>query len=83
MMISHTTIVYSRYILIEWLRREEKDKKTFGERAKLDLQSKVVDGEFHVDQGVIAGCSGGTFDNVVAAADILEGKSTGIETSRK
>lgn len=41
------------------------------------LQRKVVDGEFHVDQGVIAGCSGGTFDNVVAAADILEGKLTG------
>ena len=31
MMISHTTIVYSRYILLEWLRREEKDQKTFGE----------------------------------------------------
>jgi aconitate hydratase len=56
---------------------EEEAKRIYGERAKLDLQSKVVDGEFHVDQGVIAGCSGGTFDNVVAAADILEGKSTG------
>lgn len=30
MMISHTTIVYARYILTEWLRREEKDQKTFG-----------------------------------------------------
>ena len=56
---------------------EEEAKKMYGERAKLDLQGKVVDGEFHVDQGIIAGCSGGTFDNVVAAADILEGKSTG------
>ena len=56
---------------------EEEAKKLFGERAQLDLQSKIVDGEFHVDQGVIAGCSGGTFDNVVAAADILDGKSTG------
>jgi len=31
MMISHTTIVYTRYIFLEWLRREEKDQKTFGE----------------------------------------------------
>lgn len=31
MMISHTTIVYCRYIVLEWLRREEKDTKTFGE----------------------------------------------------
>ncbi|SHJ11908.1 aconitate hydratase [Dethiosulfatibacter aminovorans DSM 17477] len=56
---------------------EEEAKRMYGDRAKLDLLSKVVDGEFQVDQGVIAGCSGGTFDNVVAAADILDGKSTG------
>jgi len=31
MMISHTTIVYSRYIILEWLRRNEKDQKTFDE----------------------------------------------------
>lgn len=31
MMISHTTIVFSRYIILEWLRREENDTKTFGE----------------------------------------------------
>ncbi|MDF1618856.1 IS4 family transposase, partial [Petrocella sp. FN5] len=31
MIISHTTIVYCRYILLEWLRREENDTKTFGE----------------------------------------------------
>ena len=31
MMISHTTIVYTRYTLLEWMRREEKDQKTFGE----------------------------------------------------
>ena len=30
-MISHTTLVYCRYILLEWLKREEKDMKTFGE----------------------------------------------------
>ena len=31
LMISHTTIVYTRYILLESLRRNEKDEKTFGE----------------------------------------------------
>ena len=31
MMISHTTIVMTRYIMTEWLKREEKDQKTFGE----------------------------------------------------
>ncbi|MGL5330658.1 MAG: IS4 family transposase [Peptostreptococcaceae bacterium] len=31
MMISHTTIVYCRYILLEWLKREDKDMKTWGE----------------------------------------------------
>jgi len=31
MMISHTTIVFARYILLEWLKREEHDHKTFGE----------------------------------------------------
>ena len=31
LMISHTTIVFVRYILLEWLRREEQDVKTFGE----------------------------------------------------
>ena len=31
MIISHTTIVYCRYILLEWLKRQENDPKTFGE----------------------------------------------------
>ena len=31
MIISHTTIVFTRYILLEWLKREENDMKTFGE----------------------------------------------------
>lgn len=43
----------------------------------VDLRSKIVDGKLMVDQGVIAGCAGGTFDNIIDAADILSGKSTG------
>ena len=48
--------------------------------AKIDLVSKVHDGGVWVDQGLVAGCSGGTFDNVVAVADILRGKSCGNGT---
>ncbi len=48
--------------------------------AKLDLVSKVRGGDIFVDQGIVAGCSGGTFDNVVAVADILRGKSCGNGT---
>lgn len=43
----------------------------------LDLVSKVRNGEIYVDQGIIAGCSGGTYNNIVAAAKILNGYSTG------
>ena len=45
--------------------------------AKLDLMSKIRGGEIWVDQGLVAGCSGGTFDNVCAVADILRGHSCG------
>ena len=45
--------------------------------AKLDLVSKVHDGGVWVEQGLVAGCSGGTFDNVCAVADIMRGRSIG------
>lgn len=45
--------------------------------AQMDLVSKWHDGAIWVDQGEIAGCSGGTFDNICATADILRGKSCG------
>ena len=41
------------------------------------LRRKIANGSFMVDQGVIAGCSGGTYQNIVRAAQILEGGSTG------
>ena len=43
----------------------------------IDLMSKIRDGQIHFDQGIIVGCAGGTFDNIMAAADILRGKSIG------
>ena len=41
------------------------------------LVNKIVNGQFQVDQGVIAGCSGGTYQNLKRAAEILRGCSTG------
>ena len=41
------------------------------------LREKIVDGKFMVDQGVIAGCSGGTYQNIVRAAQILDGRPIG------
>ena len=41
------------------------------------LTDKIKDGKVVVSQGVIAGCAGGTYDNIVTAANILRGRSTG------
>jgi aconitate hydratase len=41
------------------------------------LREKIKDGKFMVDQGVIAGCSGGTYQNLLRAAEILEQKPVG------
>lgn len=43
------------------------------------LKNKVKNGKFMVDQGIIAGCAGGGFENICAAADILKGKSIGFD----
>ncbi len=43
------------------------------------LREKIVNGQFRVDQGVIAGCSGGTYQNLVRAAEVLCGASTGSD----
>ena len=57
---------------------EKKAAEQFGgSGVKLRLTDKITDKGIRVDQGVIAGCAGGTFDNLMAAADILAGKSTG------
>lgn len=41
------------------------------------LTDKIKDGKVHVSQGVIAGCAGGTYDNIYTASNILKGKSVG------
>ena len=43
------------------------------------LTDKIHDGKLYVDQGIIAGCAGGGFENICAAADILRGRSIGAD----
>ncbi|WP_318677571.1 hydratase [Treponema sp.] len=56
---------------------EKRAKVSFGDKVNFSLKEKVIDGKLYVDQGVIAGCAGGGFENICAAADILKGKDTG------
>ena len=58
-------------------RIEEDAKKRFGDKVDVHLLDKIVDGKVWADQGIIAGCSGGTYDNLAEAASIIKGKSIG------
>ncbi|MCM1148544.1 MAG: hydratase [Butyricicoccus sp.] len=55
--------------------QEEANRQIKG--AKMELDSKYHDGAVWVEQGEIAGCAGGTYDSLCAAADILRGRSCG------
>jgi aconitate hydratase len=56
---------------------EEGQKQIENPALALRLREKLTGGRLRVDQGVVVGCAGGTFDNITAMAEILEGKSTG------
>ncbi len=58
---------------------EERAKVSLDNAVPYSLQDKVVDGRFMVDQGIIAGCAGGGFENICAAADILRGSYIGAD----
>ena len=58
---------------------EERAKVSLDGAVPYSLQDKVVDGRFMVDQGIIAGCAGGGFENICAAADILKGSYIGAD----
>ncbi len=47
-----------------------------------DLRSKLRNGEFYTDQAVVAGCAGGTFENITRMAGLLEGRGIGVERFR-
>ena len=60
------------------LREVEKEAAHVGNgRADYTLTDKIVDGKLKVQQGVIAGCAGGNYTNVVEAANVLRGKNCG------
>lgn len=63
------------------LRSVEKEAAKLTGDADLDfcLTDKIVDGKLKVTQGIIAGCAGGNYTNVMEAAHILKGKSCGSD----
>ena len=61
----------------ELLAKVEADAKRRFPKANPQLTGKIHDGAVWADQGVIAGCSGGLFDNITEAADIVRGHYTG------
>ena len=58
---------------------EKKAQVSLDGKIDFSLREKVVDGKLYVDQGIIAGCAGGGFENICAAADILKGSSIGYD----
>lgn len=58
---------------------EKRAKVSLGDQVSFSLRDKVHNGRLYVDQGIIAGCAGGGFENICAAADILDGKSIGAD----
>ena len=56
---------------------EKRADAQFGGKAGLHLTDKLINGRLVVDQGIIAGCAGGMYDNIAEAASILSGHDTG------
>ena len=77
----HPSNVYSIKELnenpIEIFKEVEAEGRKQLENSSFHLLDKIVDGKIKVDQGIVAGCAGGTFENICSVAAILEGKSVG------
>ncbi len=58
---------------------EERAAVSLGGKVPFTLRDKVRNGKLYVEQGIIAGCAGGGFENICAAADILRGKDIGAD----
>lgn len=58
---------------------EARAKVSLGDKVDFTLQDKIRDGRLYVDQGVVAGCAGGGFENLCDVADILDGQSIGTD----
>ncbi|MEG0236148.1 hydratase [Cetobacterium sp.] len=79
----HPSNVYSikelQNNLIEILTKVERE--AFEQGIQIDLKSKIRDGSLFGEQGIIAGCAGGTYDNIVDVTDIIKNKSIGVDFS--
>ena len=58
---------------------EKKAQASLDGKIPYTLKDKVKDGKLYVEQGIIAGCAGGGFENICDAADILRGASIGSD----
>ena len=58
---------------------EKRAKVSLDGAVDFTLKNKVKNGKFIVDQGIIAGCAGGGFENICEAADILKGRYIGAD----
>ncbi|WP_122639701.1 hydratase [Romboutsia sp. Marseille-P6047] len=56
---------------------EEANKLFDNQEIEFNLKDKIVDGKLRVDQGIIAGCAGGTYSNIMEASKIIKNKSCG------
>lgn len=58
---------------------EARAKVSLGDKVAFTLQDKIRNGRLYVEQGVVAGCAGGGFENLCDVADILDGQSIGTD----
>ena len=58
---------------------EQKALVSLDGAVEYSLQDKIRDGKLYVEQGIIAGCAGGGFENICAAADIIKGHNIGSD----
>ncbi|MCR5055042.1 MAG: hydratase [Lachnospiraceae bacterium] len=58
---------------------EKRAKVSLDGQVDFSLKDKVRNGRLYVDQGIIAGCAGGGYENITDAADILKGKTIGAD----
>ncbi|OON98682.1 MAG: hydratase [Epulopiscium sp. Nele67-Bin004] len=56
---------------------EEESKQLFNGKIEVNLLDKIVDGKLKVDQGIIAGCAGGTYSNIMEGAKLMSGSNCG------
>ena len=58
---------------------EKRAQVSLDGQVEFSLQDKIVDGKLYVEQGIVAGCAGGGYENICDAADILRGSSIGAD----